>query len=80
MKTLKIILMALTTLVLTACSKSCEPIETKVYIDKPIPYYVKTPCVTEEVVCGPLVGSPIEKQNQTLKCIMDLRKALNSCK
>ncbi|MDT8337581.1 MAG: hypothetical protein RQ763_00135 [Sulfurimonas sp.] len=67
---------------MTACSnkQECTPIETKVYIDKPTPYPVYAPCKTEEVKCGELRGTPIEKQDQSLKCIMELRKSIEGCK
>lgn len=82
MKILKIILTVLTVLVLTACSskQECKPIETEVYIDKPMPYAVEVPCKIEEVKCGELRGTPIEKQNQSLKCIMELRKSIEGCR
>ena len=82
MKILQITLIALMGLVLIGCSnkQECKPIETKVYIDKPVPYAVYAPCKIEEVKCGELRGSPIEKQNQTLKCVMELRKVIEGCR
>lgn len=81
MKILKLILIALMALALTACSnKECKPIETKVYIDKPVPYYVAVPCKIEAVKCGELRGTPIEKQDKSLKCIMELRKSIEGCR
>lgn len=81
MKILKNTLIVLMALALTACSKpECKPIETKVYIDKPTPYPVPVGCKIEEVKCGELRGTPIEKQNQSLKCIMELRKVMEGCR
>lgn len=36
--------------VLTACSSKheCKPVETKVYVDKPVPYAVYVPCKMED--------------------------------
>ena len=75
---LKLILIALTALILTACSQKCEqPIR---YIDKPAPYPVPVPCKIEPVICGKLTGNAIEKQNTTLKCVAELRKSIEGCK
>lgn len=82
MKILKLVLIALTALALTGCSnkQECKPIETTVYVDKPVPYYVTTPCKIEDVKCGELRGTPIEKQDKSLKCIMELRKSIEGCR
>lgn len=73
-----IISIVLTALILTACSSKCEPI-TK-YIPKPEPYAVPVPCKTPEVICGKLIGNAIEKQNKSLECIEELKKANMVCK
>lgn len=70
--------MVLTALILTACSSKCEPI-TK-YVSKPEPYAVPVPCKTPEVICGKLIGNAIEKQNKSLECIEELKKANRVCK
>jgi len=81
-KILKIILIALTAFLLTACSSNgeCKPIETKIYIDNPKPYPVVVPCKIQDVKCGKLIGSAIEKQDLSLKCIADIRKSIEGCK
>lgn len=75
---LKLILIASTALILTACSQKCEaPIR---YIDKPVPYPVPVPCKISAVICGKLSGNAIEKQNTTLKCVVELRKSMEACR
>lgn len=77
MTTLKLILIALMALILTACSQKCEP-QTR-YLDKPVPYPVPVPCKIEPVICGKLIGNAIQKQDQSLKCIAQLRRSIEGC-
>lgn len=77
MKILKVFLIALSLLTLTACSK--EPPK-PIYIDRTIEVKVPVKCVPKDVNCSFDRPTYTEIISSYLECIVDLKKSMDVCK
>lgn len=77
MKILKVFLIALGLLTLTACSKE-QP--KPIYIDRIVEVKVPVKCIPEDVNCSFDRPTYTEVIGSYLECIVDLKKSIEVCK